>query len=118
MTDELQQLQREFEFRRIRRREPPSIARILSELTSRRGLGRKRSQEYLEDAWRSAIGEPGAQYTRVGALRRGVLEIIVSNSVLLQELAGFQKQSLVQRMKQVLQSDSVIDIRFRLDVSR
>jgi predicted nucleic acid-binding Zn ribbon protein len=115
MADARGRVQREFERRRIRRREPQAIASILSELISRSGLARVRTQEHLEDAWREAIGEPGARYTRVGALRRGVLEILVANSVLLQELAGFQKQHLLDRIREILQSERIFDLRFRLD---
>ena len=91
------------------------IADILSELVTRRGFARVRGQQHLEDAWRTAIGEPGAKYTRVGALRRGTLEILVANSVLMQELAGFQKQSLLRKLCQELDSQEVRDLRFRLD---
>jgi hypothetical protein len=115
MADVLGNVQREFERRRIRRREPQAIAGILSEVVSRRGLARVRTQGHLEDAWRETIGEPGARYTRVGLLRRGVLEILVAHSVLLQELAGFHKQSLLERIREVLQSDRITDLRFRLD---
>jgi predicted nucleic acid-binding Zn ribbon protein len=115
MSDDLQKMQKSFEHRRIRRRQPQAIASILSELISRRGLGRLRGQEHLEEAWRKAIGEPGARYTQVGGLRRGVLEILVANSILLQELAGFQKQSLLKRLREALQSEYVRELKFRLD---
>ncbi len=91
------------------------IAAILSDLVTRRGFAHVRGQEHLETAWRTAIGEPGAKYTRVGALRRGTLEILVANSVLLQELVGFQKQSLLANLQKELDSKDVQDIRFRLD---
>ena len=91
------------------------IADILGELVARRGFARVRGQQHLEDAWRTAIGEPGAKYTRVGAVRRGTLEVLVANSVLLQELAGFQKQSLLKRLREALDSDEVRELRFRLD---
>lgn len=91
------------------------ISDILGELVARRGFARVRGQQHLEDAWRTAIGEPGGKYTRVGAVRRGTLEVLVANSVLLQELAGFQKQSLLKRLREALDSDEVRDLRFRLD---
>lgn len=91
------------------------IADILSELVARRGFARLRSQEHLEDAWQKAIGQPGCRYTRVGSARRGVLEILVANSILLQELAGFQKQSLLRRLQESLGPSAVRDLRFRLD---
>jgi hypothetical protein len=61
------------------------------------------------------IGSPGDKYTRLGSLRRGVLEILVANSVLLQELAGFQKQRLLQELRERLDSPQINDLRFRLD---
>ena len=111
----LDAIQRQYEFRRRQRREPHAIAEILGELVARRGFARVRGQQHLEDGWRTAIGEPGAKYTRVGAVRRGTLEVLVANSVLLQELAGFQKQSLLKRLREALGSDEVRDLRFRLD---
>jgi hypothetical protein len=94
-----------------------SIGDILSELFARRGYARMRSQDHLEQAWREAVGEPGANYTRVGWLRRGVLDIYVANSVLLQELAGFQQEKLLSKLQQTLRSDEIRAIRFRLDDS-
>ncbi len=98
-----------------KRRGAQPIADILGELVARRGFARVRGQQHLEDAWRTAIGEPGAKYTRVGAVRRGTLEVLVGNSVLLQELAGYQKQSLLKRLREALGSDEVRELRFRLD---
>jgi hypothetical protein len=98
-----------------KRRGAQPIADILGELVARRGFARVRGQQHLEDAWQTAIGEPGGKYTRVGSVRRGTLEILVGNSVLLQELAGFQKQSLLQRLREALGSDEVRELRFRLD---
>ena len=100
---------------RSTRRGPQQIGDILGELIARRGIARLRGQQHLETAWRHAVGEPGARHTRVGALRRGVLEIMVANSVLLQELAGFQKQTLLERLREALDSQQIRDLRFRLD---
>ena len=91
------------------------ISDILSELVSRRGFARLRSQQHVEDAWNKAIGEPGSKYTRLGAVRRGVMEILVANSVLLQELAGFHKQPLLRKLQDLLGPSAVRDLRFRLD---
>ena len=98
----------------IRRGVQP-IGVVLSELIARRGLARLRGLEHLQDAWCQAAGQPAAKYTRVGALRRGVLEVLVANSVLLQELAGFQKQRLLANLRSILDAQEIRDIRFRLD---
>jgi hypothetical protein len=112
VVDAIQSL---YEFRRKKRRAPQAIAEIVGELVARRGFARVRGQQHLEDAWRTAIGQPGAKYTRVGAVRRGTLEVLVANGILLQELAGFQKQNLLKRLCETLGSDEVRDLRFRLD---
>lgn len=98
-----------------RRIGPEPIGTILGEMIARRGLARVREHEQLEGVWREAVGQPAARHTRVGAVRRGVLEVLVSNSVLLQELAGFRKQELLGRVRRALNSDAIRDLRFRLD---
>ncbi len=98
-----------------RRQGAQSISDILSELVARRGYARLRGQQDLNDTWKKVIGEPGSRYTRVGALRRGALEILVANSVLLQELAGFHKQSLLKKLQEALGTHDVRELRFRID---
>ena len=46
-----------------------------------------RSKE-LKDAWNAAVGEPQCHQTRVGEVRRGVLNVTVAHSTLLEELAA------------------------------
>jgi predicted nucleic acid-binding Zn ribbon protein len=93
-------------------RGPQAIGNILSELMARRGYARVRSTEALENAWREAAGSMIAKYTRVGQLKGGTLEVIVAHSALVQEL-GFQKQSLIEALKQLLPDESIKNLRFR-----
>jgi hypothetical protein len=67
----------------------------------------------LEAAWAGAIGQEHAEWTRPGALRRGVLEVIVGNAVLMQELAHYHKKRLLEELRQRLPSVAISDIRFR-----
>ena len=64
-----------------------------------------------EAAWREAAGEL-APYTRVGQVRGGKLEVIVSNSTVLQELT-FRKPSLISDLAGRLPDEGIQDIRFR-----
>jgi predicted nucleic acid-binding Zn ribbon protein len=80
---------------------------------ARRGYGRVRSAEAYEQAWREAAGSLLAQYSRVGGLRRGALEIMVANSTFLQEVT-FQKAELLARLKDRLPNEGIRDLRFRL----
>jgi predicted nucleic acid-binding Zn ribbon protein len=94
-------------------RGPQMIGNVLSELMSRRGYARVQSASAYEAAWREAAGPLAAQYTRVGPLRRGTLEIVVANSTLVQEL-GFQKCSLLQNLAELLPDERIENLRFRV----
>jgi len=91
---------------------PQTIGNILSELMARRGFARVQSAEALETAWRQAAGPLAAQYTRVGDIRRGVIEVIVANSTLVQEL-GYQKNEILAALQQLLPDEGIKCLRFR-----
>ena len=73
------------------RRGPRPLSDILGELFTVRGYGRLRARQELEDAWNAAVGEPYCRQTRLGEVRRGVLNVTVAHSTLLEELAAFRK---------------------------
>lgn len=98
-------------------RGPQRIGDILSELLARRGFGRVQSTAQYEAAWREVAGEMAAQFTRVGSLRRGALEIIVANSTLMQEFT-FQKATLLRAVQQALPDQGIKDLRFRVGAIR
>jgi hypothetical protein len=85
----------------------------LGRLFTARGWGRRQERGRLERAWAEAVGELGAKQTRVGGLRRGVLEVVVGNAVLLQELAHFHKRRLLEQLRLRLPGTTFIDLRFR-----
>ena len=92
---------------------PQSIGDILSSLMARKGFARVQSAGALEAAWSDAAGPLMAKYTRVGAIRRNTLEVLVANSTLLQEL-GFQKQGLLNALAQLLPDEKIENLRFRV----
>jgi predicted nucleic acid-binding Zn ribbon protein len=96
-------------------RSPEKIGNILTELMARRGYARVQSAQAHEAAWRKAAGALAAKHTRIGALRRGKLEIIVTNSTLVQELM-FQKSSLLKTLAELLPDEAIKDLRFRVGV--
>ena len=95
---------------------PELIGEILSRLFTARGWGRRQERLRYEQAWEKAVGGDGARQTRVGALRRGVLEITVGNAVLLQELAHYRKRQLLEQLRQQLPGITLTDLRFRAGV--
>jgi hypothetical protein len=97
-----------------RRRGPKPVADILGELFATRGFGRLYAQKELEDAWNAAVGEPGCGQTRIGDVRRGVLNVTVAHSTLLEELAAFRKPTLLAALRRDAPGTVIHDIRFRV----
>jgi predicted nucleic acid-binding Zn ribbon protein len=97
-------------------RGPEALGEILSRLFTTRGWGRRQGQLHLEQAWNEAAGPDIAAQTRVNALRRGVLEILVGNAVLLQELAHYHKHRLLEQLRRRLTGTPLTDLRFRAGV--
>ena len=97
-------------------RGPEPISEILSRLFTARGWGRRQDRLRLEQAWAEVAGPEMARGTRVGALRRGVLEVEVGAAALMQELAGFHKRRLLLGLKAKLTGVPLKDLRFRAGV--
>jgi predicted nucleic acid-binding Zn ribbon protein len=92
---------------------PENLADVLARLFTARGWGRKSERVRLEAAWAEAVGPELLPDTRVGGLRRGVLEVEVRGGVLMQELAQFRKRTLLAALRQKLHGTTVTDLKFR-----
>jgi predicted nucleic acid-binding Zn ribbon protein len=97
-------------------RGPEPLGEILSRLFAARGWGRRQERLRLEKAWAESAGPEIAPRTRVAGWRRGVLEIVVANAVLLQELAHYHKRRLLEQLRGRLPGATVTDLRFRVGV--
>jgi predicted nucleic acid-binding Zn ribbon protein len=93
---------------------PEPLAEILSRLFTARGLGQDQGRLRLENAWKEAIGPGSVDRTQLGPLRRGVLEVLVRDAVLMHELAQFKKRQLLASLARSLGPDRVKELRFRL----
>jgi predicted nucleic acid-binding Zn ribbon protein len=94
-------------------RGPQAISAVLTDLMARTGFARVQSATALEAAWREASGPAAQRFTRVGALRRGKLEVVVANSTFVQELS-FQKPMLLGALQRALPDEQIRDLRFRV----
>jgi predicted nucleic acid-binding Zn ribbon protein len=92
---------------------PQRIGDILPQLMAQKGFARVHSAAQFAAAWSEAAGELAARYSRVGALRRGTLEIIVANSALVQEFV-FQKSGILETLNRLLPEQGIRDLRFRV----
>ena len=86
---------RDRELRRHYARKPKKIADVLAQLITTRGYGRFQSD------------------TRPGRIRRGTLDVTVTNSTVVQELT-FQKQQILSQLKTAMPDANIRDIRFRI----
>jgi predicted nucleic acid-binding Zn ribbon protein len=93
--------------------QPKRIGNILAELMARRGYAREQSGGACAEAWTVAAGESLAACTRATQVRRGVLEVLVSNSMMIQEI-GFQKPALLKRLADLLPDENIRDLKFRV----
>ena len=96
------------------RQGPRALSEILGELFTVRGYGRLRALSELEAVWNTAVGEPHCHQTRLGEVRRGVLNVTVAHPTLLEELAAFRKPALLQALRTGAAGTTIHDIRFRV----
>lgn len=97
----------------MKRTQPQKMADVLGELLARRGFARVQSAGALETAWSQVAGEGLAPFTRVAGIQRGRLEIVISNSVLLQEVT-YRKTELLQRIITAAPDAGIRELRFRV----
>lgn len=88
---------------------------VIAELMARRGYAHAQTSDARCNAWKVVVGDELAASTRAGNIHRGILEVIVTNSIVIQELS-FRKQELVGRLARELPSENIMDIRFRIGV--
>lgn len=92
---------------------PKPIGNIIAQLVTRRGYAAIHAAGERQAAWQAAAGEQLAAVSEVGQLRRGTLEVIVANSLLMQELT-FRKEELLALLQQALPEAGVRQLRFKV----
>ncbi len=92
---------------------PQRIGDVLAQLMARRGYAREQSFERYAEVWRQVAGEMLAACSRATQVRRGVLEVLVSNSTMIQEIT-FQKSDLVKRLAAALPEENIRDLKLRV----
>jgi predicted nucleic acid-binding Zn ribbon protein len=111
--DDERQLHLDYRRKQIRIPPPKQVRDVLSQLLAKRGYAQVQMAAGCEAAWREAVGEALAGHTRPGNIRRGVLEVLVRNSSVLQELA-FLKAKAVRLLAKLIPEQQIKDIRFRV----
>ena len=86
------------------------MADVIPQLMARRGYSRLLSHDDFNDVWMQISG-PLSEHSRPGRFRRGVLEVIVGNSAVMQEL-NFRKRQLLKSLQESLPDQKFSDLRF------
>jgi predicted nucleic acid-binding Zn ribbon protein len=92
---------------------PQRMADAVAQLMARRGYARVQASAELDEFWNAAVGAALAAHSRPGALRRGVLEVTVANSAVMQELE-FMKRRIVQELTRMAPNQKIRNLRFRI----
>lgn len=110
---EIKAISEDISNRQWHRRAPRHIADVVGSLMVRRGYAQVKTASDCAGAWAKAVGPQMAEHSRAGNVRRNVLEVVVRNSVVMQELS-FQKKQLVNRLAGLVPERKIRDLRFRI----
>ena len=92
---------------------PKTASHLVNQLLSRHGIAQQQNANELQSAWDNVVGPKWNQLTRPAILKRGVLEIVVANSLVNQQLT-FEKQKLIKSMQKLMPEMKLKDLRFRV----
>jgi hypothetical protein len=92
---------------------PERIGEVISRLFAARGWGRQQERLKLETVWNEAAGPEYVAVTRVVGFRRNLLEIEVKGAVPLQELSQFHKRRILAKLRLLLPTTTISDLRFK-----
>ena len=99
--------------RQKHRRKPRNAADVIARVLTKRSVAATKTSESLNEIWRQSVAEPFADHTRPVSVRRGVLEVLVSNSAVHQQLV-FNKKSILSKIKKTELLKNLKDIRFKI----
>lgn len=89
------------------------ISSVMRTLMARSGYGQTKSNERLAESFRIAAGEPLASYARPGNINRGVLQVHVANSTVLQEF-HFSKRQILKKLQAEIPEANIKDLRAKI----
>ena len=113
--DDERNLHSDYRRKQVRIRPPQKMSDVLSQLLAKKGYAHVQTAAACTAAWQQAAGSRFGKDSRPGNVRRGVLEVLVRNSAVLQELT-FMKAQLIKQLIQLAPDQNVRDLKFRVGV--
>jgi predicted nucleic acid-binding Zn ribbon protein len=99
--------------RRVPVRPAKSVSDVIGQLLVKKGYAQVQGAASCEAAWQKAAGVRLGPQSRAGSVKRGVLEVMVKNSAVLQELQ-FVKVQLIKSLTQHAPESKIRDVKFRV----
>ena len=99
--------------RRVPVRPAKKMGDVVGQLLVKRGYANVQQASSLDAVWNAAVGERFVPQTKAGQVKRGVLEVIVANSAVMQELT-FSKAKLIKALATTAADHQIKEIRFRV----
>ncbi len=97
---------------RHRQKDPRKIADVLTDLFAQRGYAQIKAVDDCQEAWAHVVGDLKS-VSHAGEVKQGALQVIVSNSVIMQELT-FRQEELVTKLQRMLPQHRITSLRFRV----
>ncbi len=110
---EEQYLSEDYRRRRVPVRPAKSIGSVMGQLLAKKGYGQVQAAKSCTSAWQEALGSRFQKDTCCGPIRRGVLEVTVRNSLVLQELT-FMKVQLVKQLATLAPEHKITGLKFKV----
>jgi hypothetical protein len=86
---------------------------VVARLLARTGYAQEQASEALASAWALSAPQHLTGHSRPGLIRRGVLDVFVTHSAIVQEMA-FYKHEILERLQANLPTAGITDIRCRM----
>ncbi len=103
----------DFQAKRRTRSALPHARTAIRRLLARKEFAQLGQRRELEEAWSAAVPDEFRNKARCGRLVRGVLEIVVADSLSLTELT-FRKREILRRLAPPAYNVPIKDLRFRI----
>ena len=108
-----QHLSEDYRRRRVPVRPAKALGSVMGQLMAKKGYGQVQAAKSCAAAWQEALGSRFRSETRCGSIRRGILEVTVSNSLVLQELT-FLKSQLVKDLARLAPEHKITGLKFKV----
>src|SRR6185436_13232385 len=94
-------------------RMPHRIGSLINDLLALRGYAQSDTSLERQQAWQAIVGPNLASYSLAGDVRRGVLNVVVANSTVLQEIT-LRKTQILAGLCERLRDQNIRDLRLRV----